>query len=426
MTIGGLDEGHQRLAPRLLRQLLPRVLPEVTERLAAALSGGAQLEPDWDEIEWRVARAVVVIHGISPLLATRLTWPGPAGWRAFLDSQRGHTATRFHRMTALLNAINRRAVRAGVAFIPLKGAALHAIGVYAAGDRPMADIDLLVKPQDLLPMNRLLVELGYRTVSASEQEQVLVPAAGPRASHPTEHADNGITIELHASIRWPMPVRQVDITSTLWPSAPHPGSNGYPSLGSLMGHLLMHAAVNMQLRILRMIQLHDMALLAPRLSAADWSALLAPEGGRAAPWWALPPLQLMRHYYPGVIPADAIATIKSSCPALLRFTARRQRLSKVSVSNPRRPVFPALLWAGSLPEACTTVGKRLQSAVRAVRDNTAAREATELQPWIAPSHRRRALDVLLGRARPETMMVIAAAMQGDPSFAAGYEQPKVA
>jgi hypothetical protein len=425
MSIGELDEDQQRLTPRRLRQVLPRVLPQVTEYLAAALSGEAQSEPVWNVVQWRIARAVAVIHGISPLLSTRLTWVGPPGWRAFLDSQRGHTATRFHRMAALLNAVDVQAARAGIAFMPLKGAALHGIGVYAPGERPMADIDLLVKREDLLAMNRVLVELGYRTVSASEHEHVLVPVGGPSASL-TEHADNGITIELHACIRWPMPVRPVDITSTLWASASNPGRNDYPSLGSLMGHLLLHAAVNMQLRILRMIQLHDMALLAPRLSATDWSAMLAPEGGRAAPWWALPPLQLLGHYYPGVIPGDAIAAIKSGCPALLRFTAPRLRLTNVSVSNPRRAMFPALLWAGSLPEACTTLGGRLRSAVQAVRSNAPVREATELQPWIARSHRRRAFDVLLGRARPETMMVITAALRDDPSFGAGYEQPKVA
>ena len=38
---------------------------------------------------------------------------------------------------------------AGVAIVPLKGAALHANGLYLAGDRPMADIDLLAGEFDI-------------------------------------------------------------------------------------------------------------------------------------------------------------------------------------------------------------------------------------------------------------------------------------
>jgi hypothetical protein len=101
-------------------------------------------------------------------------------------------------------------------------------------------------------------------------------------------------------------------------------------------------------------------------------------------------------------------------------------LTEVSVSNPRRPLLPALLWARSLPEACAWVGKRLSHGIQAIRSNTAPREASELQPWIAKAHRRRALDVLLGRPRPETMMILTAALQNDAVFGPGYEQPKVA
>jgi len=402
------------------------MLPKITEYLAAALSGTQYPEPDWSDLEWRIARAVAVIHGVSPLLSQRLSWTGPPGWRTFLDNQRVHTARRYGRMAALLAKIDGLAVQENIAFIPLKGEALHAIGLYAAGDRPMADIDLLVRHRDLGPMSRVLTELGYRPLSITADEHVLVPVDRPPLSHLGEHADNGITIELHAKIDRPMPVRVVDITAQLWPLASRPGRNDYPSLAALMGHLLMHAAVNMQMRILRMLQLHDIALLAPRLSASDWSELLAPGDGRAASWWAMPPLLLTQHYYPGAIPAAAIDSVKPGCSALLRFVAPRLRLSGVSASNMRRSVFPALSWAGSLPEAVNFVGNRLQSGLQALRGNTTIRAATELQPWITRSHRRRVLEVLMGRPRPETLSVITAALDSDPSLAPVQGQPKAA
>jgi hypothetical protein len=175
-----------------------------------------------------------------------------------------------------------------------------------------------------------------------------------------------------------------------------------------------------------MIQLHDMALLARRLSATDWHCLLTPPAPRAASWWALPPLQLLRRYYPRALPANIGDALQAKCPALLKVTARRRRLADVSVSNPRRPLFPALLWAATLPEACRFMTDRVRRGAQALRGSGALPQATELQPWIERAHRQRTVDVLLGRPRPETVMMLAAALSNDPSFAADYEQPNVA
>ncbi len=410
----------------MLRRLLPRVLPAVTEHLASALSGRFAPEPGWSELEWRIARAVAIIHGISPLLSRRLTWKGQAGWQAFLDDQRVQTAGRYQRMTNLLARIDELARLHYIAFVPLKGEALHAIGLYTGGDRPMADIDLLLKQSDLALMVHALSQLGYQTLSSTAHEHVLVPRERPPLSHLGERADQGITIELHTRIDRPMPVRVVDITAQLWTAAPKVGRNDYPSLGSLMRHLLMHAAVNMQIRILRMLQLHDIALLAPQLSDSDWTLALAPEGEFALSWWALPPLQLTAHYYPGVIPAAAIDSTATGCSALLRALSPKLRISHVSVSNLRRSLFPALSWSGSFPEALNCLGSRMHSGLRAVRGHPQIPDATELQPWITRSHRRRFLEVLIGRARPETLMAVTAALNSDQPLATDHASPKAA
>jgi hypothetical protein len=241
-----------------------------------------------------------------------------------------------------------------------------------------------------------------------------------------EHTDQGITIELHTKIHRPMPVRTVDITAQLWAATPRPGRNEYPSLGALMTHLLMHAAVNMQLRILRMLQLHDIALLAPRLSVPDWEEVLGPNKRGGLSWWAMPPLQLVSHYYPSAIPAAAIDTAGTGCTALLRALARRLRLSEASASNLQRSLFPALLWSGSLPEAATCVANRLHRGMQALVGNAQIPVATDLQPWITPSHRRRFLEVLLGRPRPETLLVVSAALDCDIPSSPDQAQPRAA
>jgi hypothetical protein len=49
----------------------------------------------------------------------------------------------------------------GVALVALKGAALHAQGIYSAGERPMADLDLLVSEDNMARATELLTELGF-------------------------------------------------------------------------------------------------------------------------------------------------------------------------------------------------------------------------------------------------------------------------
>ena len=102
------------------------------------------------------------MHGISPLLSRLLPWPGPERWKAFLEEQRTHTRARHWRIQTLLLAIHQKALDAGVAATTLKGTALHQMGLYEAGDRPMADVDLLVRPADVDRTAALLRSLTSR------------------------------------------------------------------------------------------------------------------------------------------------------------------------------------------------------------------------------------------------------------------------
>ncbi len=98
---------------------------------------------------------------ITPLLATTLQWSGPESWRSFTLEQRNQTRLRHRRIAAVLKNLDEQATAHGLGILPLKGAALHALGVYAAGARPMADLDLLVRPADAGRAADLLQSLGY-------------------------------------------------------------------------------------------------------------------------------------------------------------------------------------------------------------------------------------------------------------------------
>jgi hypothetical protein len=119
-------------------------LRKTTEFLASDLVAPSAHPPEWTDFEWRIARAAASMHGISSLLCAGLRWEGPEGWRQFLGEQRDHAVGRHLRIVRLLDAIDSEARLRGIALVALKGVALYARSIYAAGERPMGDIDLLV------------------------------------------------------------------------------------------------------------------------------------------------------------------------------------------------------------------------------------------------------------------------------------------
>ena len=105
-----------------IRKPLRRTLRAITERLAGELAQPTPDAPEWSPIEWRLARAVAVIHCVSPLLSGALRWEGPAHWRDFLASQKAHVVVRQRRIQELLDQLDTRGREQGIAMVGLKGA----------------------------------------------------------------------------------------------------------------------------------------------------------------------------------------------------------------------------------------------------------------------------------------------------------------
>jgi len=253
---------------------LDRTLRKITEVLAKQLACPTQAAPDWSEFEWIMARAVAAMHGVSPLLSRALRWQGPAGWIEFLEQQRAHTAKRHARVVELLLRLDQRAREAGVAAVALKGVALHAFGVYQAGERPMADVDLLVRPADAHRAATMLESLGYAESFKTWKERVFTPVDAQEPALLGEHSNNGVKIELHEQICERLPLRITDVTELMFPTQAQPGLNAYPSRASLMIHLLLHAAGSMAFQSLRLLHLHDLARLSSQMTQEDWDAVL--------------------------------------------------------------------------------------------------------------------------------------------------------
>jgi hypothetical protein len=397
-------------------------LREITEILARELTSPTDDPPAWGDFEWCIARAVTTMQGISSLLCAGLRWKSPAHFRRFLEEQRDHTAARHLRIEQLLDRIDSSARREGIMLVALKGAALHRRGICKAGERPMADIDLLVRGADAEATTRLLADYDFDVTFTTWRHQLLEARLAKDSIGGAfgEHADNPIKIELHTRIRERLPVSETDITQFLFPGDARAGINTYPSGAALMMHLLLHAAGNMRAHALRLIQLHDVACLAASFGSTDWDELMAARPNDRGLWWSVPPLRLTAHYFPAAIPPLVLARLDGTCSWLLRKLSRNERLAVVSWSNMRVHAFPGIGWSRTPREALTFMISRIwpsREALSEIKRFAAHQPGAADIPWYGISQGARIRRWIVSRPpRVQTLLSVRAA------FAQRYDE----
>jgi len=387
-------------------------LRKTTEVLARELADPADTAPDWSPSEWLFARAVATLHGISPLLSRSIRWQGTPGWNRFLSEQRIHTETRYQSIQDLLALLDSAARGAGIALVALKGAALHSLGVYSAGERPMADVDLLVRDADAERTAEVLESLGFHETLRTPRHRIYQPGQRQDAGDFGENAANPMKIEMHTRIGEPLPLRRVDVSERIYPRDPHPGLNDYPDKAALMTHVLLHAAGAMAVRAARLLHFNDISRLSARLTDQDWNDVLTPEAGNQAAWWAYPPLALTARYYSSV-PARVLAAARDRCPSLLRRVCERQTLSDVSLSYVWVSALPVIEWARSPWEMAAYLRQRVapSRSMKSLREVLANTEQIARAPWNHLSQRQRIVRWLTSRpARSETLYTVRAAL----------------
>jgi Uncharacterised nucleotidyltransferase len=394
--------------------LVQAALHRITESLAAELGDPGAGPPAWSELEWRLAPAVAAVHGISPLLAGVLRWQGPPHWASFLAEQRRHTLLRQQRIAELLATIDEHSRSAGIAIVALKGAALQMAGVYAAGERPMADLDLLVHPADAESAVAVLLALSYRDAGTTWKHQGFDPPNAEERALLGEHVDNPIKVDLHHRISERLPLTPTDLTDIVFPPHAQPGINAYPRAAALMAHVLAHAAGTMTHRGLRLIQLCDISRLARQMSAADWEDLLRLHAGNRRLWWAAPPLMLTARYFPDAIPHGALAHLERGCPWFLRQVMRRRKLADFSHSHLYIDPIPGIIWARSPAQALRYLGSRVFPSREQRAQMRVASKSGPLSAepkWHRQSQVRRILQWLSSRpTRTESLQPVRAAL----------------
>jgi hypothetical protein len=379
------------------RSALRAALRKATEALMEEIREPTGSPPSWNEFEWGIARSAVAIHGIAGILLPKLRWPEPAHWRNFLSTQVAEIQDRQRQFTAALGEIETIAVNAGVPAMMLKGCALHALGIYQSGERPMADIDLLVKPGDAEAMAGLLERAGFSAVSSTWKHRAFARVRGT----------DSLSLDLHVRLMERLAGRFVELPGLSF-GVERGGLLGYATQASMMRHVLLHTAGNMSRRWVRGIHLQDIARLATQMSVADWQELRSREWPDR--WCLFPPLLLATRYFPGVIDPETLLELEATCPRWLTRWARRQELSDVSASNPYLLALPELSWCTSLPVLLRYVKMRVipeRETLDAMRGLTKSMDFARGQSWFTMSHPRRIATWLFrSPIRPATLHAV--------------------
>ena len=408
-------------------KIIELALTQATERFAAELVEPQLHAPSWSDFEWQLARAAAVLHGVTPLLARTLRWSGPESWQSFLAQQSQQTLLRHRHIAALLQEIDLRAAAEGLAVVALKGAALHALGVYSPGERPMADIDLLVRPADAGLAAQVLASAGYVQTATAWKHDLFEPAPSAgvvgvckrTATLPLgEHEAHPVKVELHTRIVDRLAVSEPDVTQLVFPEQAEPGINPYRSTNALLLHLLLHAAGNLCDRAFRLVHLHDIALLAATMNAKQWEQLLSMSPSPKAFWWAFPPLNMLNRYQPGLVPEHVLNTFRLACPWSLRRLCHQANLSQLSFASVSIAAFPAMAWCRSPGERLRYVGQRLlpDPEQRAGREVAAAEQWAVQYSWSHMPHGRRVIRWLLARPpRQASMYIVELALHNPPA-----------
>jgi len=271
---------------------------------------------------WSEVPSWVEAAGLGPAAATALGPLAPSDAAAALRDVAERTLARGRRLAAERAALAVALAAAGVPYRPLKGAWSAERAWSPPEARPMADLDLLVHPEELEAAERALRGLGYAETSRTwKHRRYDRPGARAVVDPRGEHPDNPRPVEVHPAlaealrgIRWTGPAVRA----------------GAPlAEADALAHLLAHASVDAMERRLRLATLVDVARLVTVLEGDTWRAAMgrfeAPKGAR----FAAPALVLAERELGVRLPAGAQRVV-GEAPSALRAWLAAADLDAVS------------------------------------------------------------------------------------------------
>jgi hypothetical protein len=309
----------------------------------------------WDDAGWEAARWAIQVHGIGPLLHHALVEKPSAEalhprLRVYLAEQYQLSGERVALLLGELVELLHACRAAGIDVLPLKGALLAARYYAEPGLRPMNDLDLLARPQDEARLLELLAQLGYQPSARSWKHVTLArpEGRGPIVSWEGEHPANPRGLDLHIRLGEQFWGLRYDLTGSAWAGA-EPGE----LLGvatqlmhpvALLHHLAVHASSDTIARRVRLLHLHDIALVARHVDERGWQQILAWAGEQREQRLIYPALAFTSRYYP-VVPAAVLRELRAGVPRALLRHLDENALDRFSFCNTEPTALGArLLW----------------------------------------------------------------------------------
>lgn len=257
----------------------------------------------------------LLFKGGAPLVAELLEGasvpdlpPAAQESAAWLARQLAQNRARLRAFEAELAAVLEGAAAHGVPVMPLKGALLAFTLHREPGLRPMADLDLLVQPDDELALHELLAGLGYRLMNGRKysgvRHRTYERPTDRVASGDGTHVDNPRRVELHTRL-----IRTVwldhggaEMGAWVWSSSREGELLGrpaqLPSPEALVIDVAAHATGHSMRGAGTLLQWYDIAALAARAERLD----------TAFAGWSYPALALAtRAFYDPAIATKVMA-----------------------------------------------------------------------------------------------------------------------
>jgi hypothetical protein len=312
---------------------------QVCQTIAQWLNEPEPHSVDWSPEIWETFQLASRVHGVAPLLHLKLK---AARWldgaiKTWLAEQYQFNRQRLARMQAELGEILALFGQNSLPLIPLKGCVLTTLYYEEAGLRPMADLDLLIRAEDLPVAVKLLAQLGYQQETVHWKHTEFSQPDNRRVVSTTcEHPDNPRKLEVHLHCRETFGGPTVELTDLMWGNATPGYLLGEPVLlvkpEALWLHLLVHATYHAWQGKGRLIHLVDLAQLIPHLD--DPLPYLNTVDAR----FIYPSLALLQKYFPdGALADSLLATQQARVSPTFRQWVASLDLVNTSHLNPKPP-----------------------------------------------------------------------------------------
>jgi hypothetical protein len=317
-----------------------RQFSAVTDTLAFWLPSEADAVPvaGWKNGEWQIAGWVAYWQNAIPWLAERIRQS-----EAFvtddiaraINSIEADSRERTRRMLDNTVEFGQALKSEDIQVILLKGAVLAAAYYPDPSSRPLADLDVLIRKQDLRRAVEILGELGYRFYSRSAEDEVFL--RGERKEN-IWAADNVHPVEVHYTLCEEYAGIGYNLAQEMWANSrlePFWRDNEalLPRPAALLHHVCAHATSDWLIQRGRLMQIDDIRKICAKMDETEWGQFadsVPPTGAR----FVYPALAFTARYAHLNIPAPILDTLRASCPAKLLEWIESTGLSDNSETNP--------------------------------------------------------------------------------------------